>query len=202
MKWVSVKVFSFCWCCTCRWWRCWAPLHTARSTSTGLCFDCSRQTRPVPGAHSAPPPAPRPCVGDRYGGPPSHAWRRRVCWTGRQQKPWLNEKSLDWQCEMVHKGLLNNHSKPNYIFPERGQCPLSSFSWLSCASTEESGECSPEQVVVTGIEFHHRRQVSVCVCVYSRKEKKATVTFVKCNSQWLTFPFSVSSSKTHYWHFH
>lgn len=114
MKWVSVKVFSFCWCCTCRWWRCWAPLHTARSTSTGLCFDCSRQTRPVPGAHSAPPPAPRPCVGDRYGGPPSHAWRRRVCWTGRQQKPWLNEKSLDWQCEMVHKGLLNNHSKTNF----------------------------------------------------------------------------------------
>lgn len=72
-------------CRTCRWWQCWAPLHTARSTSTGLCFGCSRQTRPVPGARSAPLLVRSPYVGDRYGGPPSHARRRRVWWTRRKQ---------------------------------------------------------------------------------------------------------------------
>lgn len=71
--------------CTCWWWQCWAALRTAPSTSTGLCFGCSHRTRPVPGVHSAPLLVLSPCVGGHYGGPLSHAWRRRVWWRGRQQ---------------------------------------------------------------------------------------------------------------------
>lgn len=66
-------IFMFGKCCTCRWWRGWALLHTALNTSTGLCFGCSRQTLPVPGVHSAPRLVPSPYAGDRYGGPPSRA---------------------------------------------------------------------------------------------------------------------------------
>lgn len=79
--------------CTCSWWLCWAPLHTALSTSTGLCFGCSRQTRPEPGARSAPPLVPSPYAGDRYEGPPSRAWRRHVWWAEKKGEHWLKSKS-------------------------------------------------------------------------------------------------------------
>lgn len=111
---------------TCWWWQCWAPLRIAPSTSTWLCFGCSRQTRPVPGVRSAPPLVQSPCVSDRYGGPPSRAWRRHVWWTGGKQNRggsfniWLLRLSRQWnnkrKSRWTHTARISLQTADVFVF--------------------------------------------------------------------------------------